>query len=66
MELIALINSCRQYTDCDFESCPEIIDVKPETTIKELLDWQFNNADEERRKQLQYKPMHIFIKGKTD
>jgi hypothetical protein len=46
MELIALINSCRQYTDCDFESCPEIIDVKPETTIKELLDWQFNNADE--------------------
>ena len=42
MRLIALINNCKQYSPDSFEDQPNIIEIKPETTIQELLQWEKN------------------------
>lgn len=40
MELIALMNNCRRYSEDGWESAPTIKDINPETTVQELIDWQ--------------------------
>jgi hypothetical protein len=39
MELIALINDCKQYSPDGFEDCPRILDIDENTTIGDLIKW---------------------------
>lgn len=39
MKLIALINSCQQFSPDDWENKPRILEIRPETTIAELIKW---------------------------
>lgn len=40
MKLLAMINNCQQYSPDSFEDKPDLLEIKPETTIQNLLDWQ--------------------------
>jgi len=39
MKLIAMINSCVQYSPDSFEDRPRILEITPETTIADIIKW---------------------------
>lgn len=40
MKLIAMHNNCQQYSPDSFEDKPDLLEITPQTTIQNLLDWQ--------------------------
>lgn len=42
MKYVATIKDCRQYSEDGWEAITRIKEIKPETTLQELIDWQKN------------------------
>lgn len=39
MKLIAIVHSCQQHSEDAYESVHRMLELRPETTVQEIMDW---------------------------